>query len=237
MKFNNNKFFSAKRKSTITRIGVVFLISIIAIILWTKLIPQAQKIAGALEINELIASITLLISLSTIVIKISEKILQQNYTSKRRILLETLTNGEYTTVTCKIENCGSKRIVPQNIYLMVEQGIEKEDVITFPYLLKHEEGEFDCVFANLCKKGGFSCLPEHLLQPEFKGLYRKIIKMQHLSSETILFVDPGEEFSEDITMKLKKGVYKATVVWTSVHEDCICATKEFIVYPGGERNA
>lgn len=229
MKFNNNKSLSANRKSAFIRIGVITLIIVIAIILWAALIPQAKKIAGTLTINELIASITLLISLGTIVVKISEKILQQSYTAKRRISLDTSTKGEYTTVTCKIENCGTKRIVPQNIYLMVEQGLEKDGVITFPYLLKHEEGEFDCVFANLCKKGGFSCLPDHLLLTEFKGLYRKIVKMQHLSSETILFVDPGEEFSEDITMRLGTGVYKATVVWTSVKEDCICTTKEFIV--------
>lgn len=229
MKFNNNKSLSANRKSTLIRIGVVALIIVIAVILWVKLIPQAKKIAGTLTINELIACITLLISLGTIVVKISEKILQQNYTAKRRISLDTRTKGEYTTVTCRIENCGTKRIVPQNIYLMVEQGLEKDGVITFPYLLKHEEGEFDCIFANLCKKGGFSCFPGHLLPAEFQGLYRKIVKMQHLSSETILFVDPGEEFSEDITVKLGKGVYKATVVWTSVKEDCICTTKEFIV--------
>lgn len=229
MKFNNNKSLSANRKSLFIRVGVVALIIVFAAILWVALIPKAQKIAGNLTINELIASITLLISLGTIVVKISERILQQNYTAKRRILLDTRTRGEYTTITCKIENCGTKRIVPQNIYLMVEQGLEKDGVITFPYLLKHEEGEFDCVFANLCKKGGFSCLPEHLLPKEYQGLYRKIAKMQHLSSETILFVDPGEEFSEDITVKLSKGVYKATVVWTSVKEDCICTTKEFIV--------
>jgi len=229
MRFNNNKELSANRKSFLIRIVVVTVIVAIGIFLWIVFIPKAQKIASKLTINELIASITLFISLGTIIVKISEKILQQNYSAKRRILLDATTKGDFTVVTCKIENCGTKRIVPQNIYLMIEQGLEKNGVITFPYLLKHEEGEFDCVFANLCKKGGFSCLPEHLLPTEYKGLYRKIIKMQHLSSETILFVDPSEEFSEDITVKLSKGVYKATVVWTSVKEDCICTTKEFVV--------
>lgn len=229
MKFNNNKSLSANQKSTFIRIGVVILIIVIAIILWVLLIPKAQKLVVDLTINELIASITLLISLSTIVVRISERILQKNYSPKRRISLDVNTKGEYTTVTCKIENCGTMRIVPQNIYLMIEQGYEQDDVITFPYLLKHEEGEFDCIFANLCKAGGFTCLPDHLLPTDFKNQYRKIVKMQHLSSETILFVDPGEEFSEDITIKLKEGVYKATVVWTSVKEDCICTTREFIV--------
>ena len=194
MKFNNNKSLSANRKSTLTRIGCIALITVIAVITWVKLIPHAPKIAGTLTINELIASITLLISLATIVVKISEKILQQNYTAKRRISLETRTKGEYTTLTCKIENCGTKRIIPQNIYLMVEQGLEKDGIVTFSYLLKHEEGEFDCAFANLCKKGGFSCLPDHLLPTEFQGLYRKIVKMQHLSSETFSLLIPAKSF-------------------------------------------
>ena len=137
--------------------------------------------------------------------------------------------GEYVIITGRIENLSRKRIIPQNIYLMVESGIEKNGIAEFPYLLRHEEGEYDCVLSSLCRQGGFTRLPEHILEEEFKTQYRKIIKMKHLSSETIMFVDPGEEFSEDVILKLSKGIYKATIVWTSVKEDCICCTKEFII--------
>lgn len=229
MKFNNNKNFSADRKSALIRLCAVILIALIGLVILVLIIPYSNQAVKSMTINEVIASATLFISLGTIVIKISETILKQNFTAKRKISIEAKTQGEYAIVTCRIENCSKKRIVPQNIYLMVEAGIEKDGIIDFPYLLKHEEGEFDCVFASLCKQGGFTCLPDHLLEDKFKAQYRKIIKLKHLSSETIMFIDPGEEFSEDIILKLSKGIYKATIVWTSVKEDCICGTKQFII--------
>lgn len=229
MKYNNNKSLTASKKGVYIRIGAIASICVLIAILWIVLIPHVQNFADELTINELIACITLILSLGTIAMKISEKILQQNYKPKRRISLDADTKESFTVITCRIENCGTKRIIPQNIYLIVEQGLDKEGRIDFPYLLKHEEGEFDCVLARICKAGGITGIPEHLISSQFSNLYRSIVKMQYLSSESILFVDPGEEFSEDVTLKLQKGVYRATVVWTSVKEDCICTTKEFIV--------
>ncbi len=229
MKFNNNKNFSANRKSTIIRLCAVLLVAGIGLGIWAFIIPYSNQAVKSMTINEVIASATLFISLGTIVIKISENVLRQNFTAKRKISIEAKPQGDYAIITCRIENCSKKRIIPQNIYLMVEAGIERDGIIEFPYLLKHEEGEFDCVFASLCKQGGFTCLPDHLLEDSFKAQYRKIIKLKHLSSETIMFIDPGEEFSEDVTLKLSKGTYRATIVWTSVKEDCICGTKQFMI--------
>ena len=229
MKFNSNKNFSANGKSAIIRLCTVLLITVIGGIILAVIIPYSNQVVKSMTINEVIASATLFISLGTIIVKISENILKQNFTAKRKIFIEPKVQGEHAIITCRIENCSKKRIVPQNIYLMVEAGIEKDTIIEFPYLLKHEEGEFDCVFASLCKKGGFTCLPDHLLEDCFKAQYRKIIKLKHLSSETIMFIDPGEEFSEDVSLKLNKGIYKATIVWTSVKADCICGTKQFII--------
>ncbi|MBD5145457.1 MAG: hypothetical protein HDT21_06035 [Ruminococcus sp.] len=229
MKFNNNKNFSANRKSIIIRLCAVVFIVVIGFVILALIIPYSNQAVKSMTINEVIASTTLFISLGTIVIKISENVLRQNFTAKRKLTIETKSQDNYAIITCRIENCSKKRIIPQNIYLMVEAGIEKDGIIDFPYLLKHEEGEFDCVFASLCKQGGFICLPDHLLEDDFKAQYRKIIKLKQLSSETIMFIDPGEEFSEDVILKLEKGIYKATIVWTSVEEDCICGTKQFVI--------
>lgn len=229
MNFNDNKNFSAGKKSLIIRIGVVFIIAIVGLVLWHILTSYSSKAVKLMSVNEIIVSSTLFISIGTIIVRVSENILSKGFNAKRKISLFVKTQGLYSIITCQIENCGRKRIIPQNIFLMVEAGIEKDGMVYFPYLLKHEEGEFDCVFASLCKQGGFSCLPEHLLDEEFKHLYRRIIKLKHLSSETIMFIDPGEEFSEDVILKLEKGIYRVTVVWTSVKEDCICGTREFIV--------
>lgn len=229
MKFNSNKNFLANKKSVVIRLCAVALIALIGVVILALIVPYSNQAAKKMTVNEVIASATLFISLGTIVIKVSENILKQSFTTKRKISIESKIQGEYIIITGRIENLSRKRIIPQNIYLMVESGIEKNGIAEFPYLLRHEEGEYDCVLSSLCRQGGFTRLPEHILEEEFKTQYRQIIKMKHLSSETIMFVDPGEEFSEDVILKLSKGIYKATIVWTSVKEDCICCTKEFIM--------
>lgn len=229
MKFNSNKNFPANKKSVVIRLCAVALIALIGVVILALIVPYSNQAAKKMTVNEVIASATLFISLGTIVIKVSENILKQSFTTKRKISIESKIQGEYIIITGRIENLSRKRIIPQNIYLMVESGIEKNGIAEFPYLLRHEEGEYDCVLSSLCRQGGFTRLPEHILEEKFKTQYRQIIKMKHLSSETIMFVDPGEEFSEDVILKLSKGIYKATIVWTSVKEDCICCTKEFIM--------
>ena len=229
MKFNSNKNFPANKKSVVIRLCAVALIALIGVVILALIVPYSNQAAKKMTVNEVIASATLFISLGTIVIKVSENILKQSFTTKRKISIESKIQGEYIIITGRIENLSRKRIIPQNIYLMVESGIEKNGIAEFPYLLRHEEGEYDCVLSSLCRQGGFTRLPEHILEEEFKTQYRQIIKMKHLSSETIMFVDPGEEFSEDVILKLSKGIYKATIVWTSVKEDCICCNKEFIM--------
>ena len=161
MKYNNNKTFTANKKSVLTRFGVVILIVVMGLVLLALIVPYSNKAVKSMTINEVVATATLFISLGTIVIKISENVLRRSFTAKRKISIDAKTQGEYAVVTCRIENCSKKRIIPQNIYLMVEAGVEKDGMIDFPYLLKHEEGEFDCVFASLCKQGGFTCLPNH----------------------------------------------------------------------------
>lgn len=229
MEFNNNKSFAPSKKGVFIRIVSVILVFVLGGLLWIEIIPYSKEFISGMSTSETIASATLFITVATLVIKCSEKILQQSYTAKRKISIEVMTTLKYADITCRISNCSKKRIVPQNIYLMVEEGVMSNNVAKFPYLLKHEQGEFDCVFATLCKNGGFTQLPEHLVESEYKDKFRKIIRLKHLSSETIMFIDPGEEFSEDTVVELKSGIYRATVVWTSVKEDCICGTKEFII--------
>lgn len=238
MKFNDNKGFSANTKSLVVRILSIVGISLIGYLLWRYLlIPYSGKVVKAMTTNEVIASVALFVSIASIIIRFADTILHQSFTAKRKLSLSIDTAKQHAIITCKVENCSKKRIVPQNIYMMIEEGIERDNVVEFPYLLRHEQGAFDCVFATLCKGGGFTHLPEHLLEESFKGKFRKIIRLKHLSSETIMFIDPGEEFSEDVLITLKPGCYRVTVVWTSVKEDCICGTKEFFIEETGGENS
>ena len=54
-------------------------------------------------------------------------------------------------------------------------------------------------------------------------------ELTHLWGDWYYGVFTFEPVSEDVTLKLDKGIYKATIVWTSVKEDCISGTREFII--------
>ncbi len=228
MKYNN-KIISAGKKRFIIHLITIFFVIIIAVFLWLWLIPYCKKVVKGLTVNEMVASAALFVTLASLILKFSDKILKMDSIAKRKILLDVKAVNNYANITCKISNCSTKRIIPQNVYLMVEEGIMKNNMASFPYLLRHEKDEFDCVFASICKKGGITRVPEHLLSEEFYNKFREIVRLKHLTSETIMFIDPGEEFSEDTIFKLTPGVYRVTVVWTSVKEDCICCTKEFVI--------
>lgn len=229
MKFNNNKYISANKKNKFVQIIVIFILIIIGICFWLLIIPYVTSYVQNLSVNEVLASITLFLTIAKIISSVANSIININFQAKRKISIDIDIKTDFATITCTIENCSKKRIIPQNIYMMIEEGILKDNIAEFPYILKHEKGEFDCVFAKFCKKGGVSTFPDYLVPLSYKDKFRQILPLKHLSSETIMFIDPGEEFSEDVVLKLKNGVYRVTVVWTSVKEDCICCTKEFVI--------
>lgn len=231
MRFNNNGSFPPGKKGVILRCLAVCLSLVVAVSVWFWLVPYARKLAVQITINELVACLTLLITICTIVFKLTDSIIKKTYTAKRKISLDVQVLNNHAIISCRIENCGTKRLVPQNIYLIVENGVynSEEHYYEFPYILKHEKGEDYCAFSKLCQRNTVQSVPPELIEDRFKKLFRQVVKLKHLSSETILYVDPDEEFSEDMVFKLDNGCYKATVVWTSVKEECICTTKEFII--------
>lgn len=60
--------------------------------------------------------------------------------------------------------------------------------------------------------------------------YHRIFVFKGLSKESRLFVDAGEEFSDEIVLNLEKGIYRAVMVWIPEGaEDCACSVKYFKV--------
>lgn len=63
-----------------------------------------------------------------------------------------------------------------------------------------------------------------------KQTFHRLFVFKGLSKESRLFVDAGEEFSDEIVLKLKDGVYRAMMVWIPEgREDCACSVKYFEV--------
>ena len=230
MKFNNLKKLPPEKRQLILILSIIFAVLLLSWFLLTSFIPFLSSKLKNLTTNEIIATLAVLVGVFSIAFKFIDYILKQQYSSERQILINVEVKDEYAIVTCTLENMGKKRIIPKNVYLFIDEGIENDDYLKFPFCLKHEEGEDDCVLGKRCKGGGINSFPEDLLPEEFKTKYHKSFKLQHLSREAILFIDPGEKFSEDLVLKLNNtGVYRVIAIWTAVNADCICANKQFVL--------
>jgi hypothetical protein len=213
-------------------IGVIVLMPLLAWFILFVLIPllSSSKVLSGFELQELIATLAVIIAVFSIVGKLIEHLLVSQFSSERKIHVGVNVIDNYAIINCTIENMGRKRIIPQNVYIFVDVGIEKDNLITFPFCLKHEQGENDCIMGKKCKAGGVNSFPVDILPDEFRDKFHKSINLKHLSTDSVKFIDPGESFSEDAVLNINKpGVYRVIAVWTSVNADCLCFTKQFII--------
>ncbi|MCH5172503.1 MAG: hypothetical protein J1F31_06730 [Erysipelotrichales bacterium] len=233
--FSNQKEFSPNKKKLV--VGIIAIVSIVVLALFVLylLIPLVQIYVSDYTVAEVIAIITLILTLTKCVWSISKNILRNCNAAKKSIALKIESNNGYTVITCRISNRDARRIKPKDIYLFVEQGKNPDcddEVARFPFLLCHEGNNKDCELGAICKlPNRLKEFPEHIIKDdEYKGYERTVVRLNELCQEGRHYIDPGEEFSEDVTIKFKKtGVYRATVIWTSEKDDCICASKEFVV--------
>lgn len=230
--FNSNKKISSSKKKWILLI-ISFLVSIvIAYVLIRYSVPLAKLISKNLSTAELIALITIVLTVIIAFYKFVAKIMERTNYIKKSMSLNVECVEKYAIISCTISNKDNRRVVPSNVYLILESGRIPNDnfqPVKFQFHLKHAQGECDCILSKHCKMGGFKEIPESIIDDEFKDCSRKVVRLDHLCEESKHYIDPGEEFSEDVIFKLDKGVYRVMAIWTSVKDDCICALKEFVI--------
>lgn len=234
--FSNQKDFSPNRKKLVIGIAEIVAISAIALFVLYLLIPLVKKYVADYSVVEILAIITLIVTLAKCVWSVGKSILLRCNATKKSMALTIESFNEYTTITTRIANHDTRRIKPQNIYLFVEVGLQPDDkneIARFPFLLCHEGNNRDCELGAICKlPNKLTEFPNHIIKnPIYKSCKKYVMRLDQLCQEGRNYIDPGEEFSQDVTLKLKsKGVHRATVIWTSEKDDCICASKEFVVY-------
>ena len=154
--------------------------------------------------------------------------------------------------SASIQNVGDVQIETQIANLYIDQGVPKvlvndrnsEDVgvvyYDFPFILEHKEeidGRPDCVLCKKCFREHNTAYPEEVVSAALKGgeghekLLRTHYTLDHLSSKSIKYIMPKEQFSEDVVIQFKNaGVYRATLfVGAEGTADCVCATKQFYI--------
>lgn len=235
----------SKEKTTIvnSKIGIIILF---AIVVWVGLAWLIHSYNNVITTAEVIVIIALLIAIGRLSWYWIRKIIRDSTASNKSVALRVESECGYTTITCKIANNDIRRIKPKYIYLFIEKGIEPKDDdetidVKFPFLLCHQNnGASDCQLGAQCKVSAkvgkkLDEFPPGIVPKEFQTFEcgkRHVITLDELCQEGRHYIDPGEEFAQDVVVKLSKGVYRATVIWTSEgDDDCICATKVFVVLP------
>lgn len=157
---------------------------------------------------------------------------QHNYEknlSSTRTGIKVDTCGNRVVVTCSLRSSHPKRLFIDKAYLFIDSGDVIGGVYNFSHILKHEYGDAACLVEKKMSSNAIKSYQD--INPGKNGYF---VELKHLSSATILYLDPKEEFSDDCVVQLESGVYRAMFVTTFKNADCNCAIKHFIVGAGSE---
>lgn len=149
--------------------------------------------------------------------------------------------NEITLFKAYISNIGTAEIELDNTYLFVDEGIYNDEkrCYDFPFIQKKHlkiEGvaDEDCIASSQCKNGN-AVYP--LFCPHIEEFYKNhnvfynCYKLSHLSSQSILYMAPKEVFTEELALRLDKGVYRAILVCVPNPKscDCTCCNRNFFI--------
>ncbi len=260
MKYNSGGFTPPEKKArriTIILISIFILViaSIVGVLIF---LAQKGKIEVKLEI--IISIISIVISLSTILFTFLDRLYFKYFSTKKTIDLNVELLNDSVICWGSIANLGHKRILNKNVYLIVSKGVLENGLYNFGLPLEHEDDngkishkEDFCIYAKImhlcnidqccsCKNDLDLLTPQDNFSERTKKIidrynkqvsnqtFHRLFVFKGLSKESRLFVDAGEEFSDEIVLKLKAGVYRAMMVWIPEgKEDCACSVKYFEV--------
>lgn len=166
------------------------------------------------------AVIPIIISAYTVAQSFYEK---QLSSTKTNITVQSF--GNKAIITCTLQSSHPKRLLIDKAYLFVDTGDFSGEVCKFKHILCHNYGEESCLIAKKMNQNGISTYQD--INPDNpKGIFFELV---HLSSATILYLDPHEEFSDECVLQLGEGVYRAMFIVTFKNADCNCATKHFFI--------
>lgn len=160
-----------------------------------------------------------------------------------RVDLSTNQNGENTVFSCSIQNIGTTKIGLHNTFLFIDEGIynPESQQYDFPFFQKKFLGlegvaYDDCIGCALCRKGEARYPSEFAHIKEFyekseSNVFCRCYQLPHLSSKSILYMAPNERFTEELVIKISKGVFRAILMCVPDQKtcDCMCCNRCFCV--------
>lgn len=208
------------------------LIYVISMILTFFVIVIAYKYC--LNTNEgveaYMAVLAVMLTVIGYIISITHDVISQQMNSKFSLLLNVGIDGKYARIRCFVENKGNKRINPNAFYLFIDQPLldGNSGIYQQNHILKHDCKQ-NCKLSDLCRKDMVDEFEREFTIHDSEKGYLSYKKFDLISSDSILYINPGESFSEDVIIKLKKGVYRVLVIGTYDKKGCVCANQQFVI--------
>jgi len=187
--------------------------------------------ADELSTSEIIAFTAVMLSIAALTISFVREALRHEYNAKHRIRVSVKVEHKIVTLTCFFENMSKIRVYPQHFYVFIEAAplLSEYGVYKFPNVLEHKDCERDCSLGTICKNNSaLKEYPQQVLSKDNHGIHL-VHRLQHIAPESITYIDPGENFSEDVNLILDDGVYRAILVATSKNKDCVCTQAQFVI--------
>ncbi|MDR3299302.1 MAG: hypothetical protein LBU43_04705 [Candidatus Accumulibacter sp.] len=201
------------------------------------LLPYLKvQFLDVLDTKEILTAFAIILSGLTLTIGLASESFKYAYSAKRQIAIKANVQNDIVTIACSFENKSKNRIIPQHFCLFIDEGNYNSQTCFWEFadILCHVNNDGpDCELGKFCKDGGSfnGSYPSNLIKIEYTGKFHGFYHLQHLHPKSITYIDPGEYFSEDATVRLKPGVYRAILVATSKNQDCVCANIQFVVEP------
>ncbi len=227
--WNDGEGLSIRCKKLLIYVASVFLTVLLFYITYEFIIPKDSE-----DIEIYISAVAVILTLVGYILSITNSLISQQMDTDLVLTLDVETKESRAIITCAIENKGMNRINNMEFYMFIDQPVLDTDIGIYQanHVLKHDcTHKYNCKFSLLCKNGEINEYPEEFKIQESEDAYYGVKKLDFLSPESVLYVNPGERFSEDVVVKLKQGVYRVLIIgiFGKKRNGCSCANKQFII--------
>lgn len=227
--WNDGEGLSIRCKKILIYVASVFLTVLLFYIAYEFIIPKNSE-----NIEIYISAVAVILTIVGYILSITNSLVSQQMDTDLILSLDVETKENYAIITCAIENKGMNRISNMDFYMFIDQPVLDTDIGIYQvnHVLKHDcSHKYNCKFSLLCKNGGINEYPAEFKLQESEDVYYDAKKLDFLSPESVLYVNPGERFSEDVVVKLNQGVYRVLLIgiFGKKRNGCSCANKQFII--------
>lgn len=227
--WNDGEGLSIRCKKILIYVASIFLTVLLFFITYEFIIPKNSE-----NIENYISAVAVILTIVGYILSITNNLISQQMDTDLILSLDVETKENYAIITCAIENKGMNRISNMDFYMFIDQPILDTDIGIYQanHVLKHDcIHKYNCKLSLLCKNGGINEYPAEFKAQEGEDAYYGAKKLDFLSPDSVLYVNPGERFSEDVVVKLNQGVYRILLIgiFGKKRNGCSCANKQFII--------